>query len=395
MAQMSLNSTGSLILTTEYRSSKAVHCDQFYCGGVNMWRDVFTHQQQGKIIGCETGETITLEHNFKIAAYDNSLKRHVYMSNWKPPHNQNDIQPRLGRWYPGGFVHSLPGIFPKSTLPIRMVGLDEQSIIVDCNHPLAGKELSLGITVNEVRLNEKERGGRCTDWIDEALKKGPGMELPLDEGQADFDEPDKMARLVEDEDGNFYGRPRLVNHIDDQAREHLLNLSEEFIAADMRVLDLMSSMQSHLSPGPHVTGLGMNIEEMQANPVLTEYLVHDLNMSPAFPFADHSFDAICCHLSIEYLLHPQQILRECSRVLTDNGVVMISFSNRWFPEKVTRIWQMLHEFERVGYVMKYMAEEFTDIRTFSYRNWPRPHDDPHYMQLQTSDPLYAVVARKR
>ena len=56
---------------------------------------------------------------------------------------------------------------------------------------------------------------------------------------------------------------------------------------------------------------------------------------------------------------------------------------------------MLGEFERVGYVMQYVAEEFTDIRIFSYRNWPRPDDDPHFLELQISDPMYAIVARKK
>jgi len=396
MSQIDHNSTGNLILSTQYSSSGSIHIDLFFCGGVNMWRDAFTQQQLDTLIGCAAGETVTLEQNYQVIPFESALIRRVPLCNWSPPQGQfQALQPLFGRWYPGGYIRSLPGIFPQSTRPVRIVGIDDKYIEVDCNHPLAGKGISLSMTVDDIRETKKERGGRCTDWIDEALTNGPGIELFPNEGEVYFDQPDKMARLDDDNDTLFYQNPRLVNHIDIQALKLLSQLSGEFITDDMRVLDLMSSVQSHLPPGPSVTGLGMNIEEMRANPTLTDHLVHDLNSDATIPLEEQSFEVICCHLSIEYLLQPQHILRECARLLTDQGCILISFSNRWFPEKVTLIWQTLHEFERVGYVMKYVAEEFTDIRTFSYRNWPRPHDDPYYMQLQTSDPVFIVVAKKK
>ena len=396
MEHVADNSIGSFILSTSYRSAKTRHTDHFYCSGVNMWRDFFSEDHKRIIFGTGVGDSITLLEDHRYIDHDLALRREVKKEHWQPAAGQNHTpRPRLGRWYPQGFMRNLPGIFPQSTNPMRITADYDESCEVDYNHPLAGKDLTIRVQINELSSTTKERGGRCTDWIEEALANGPGMELFLKEGEVDFEEPEKMARVADGEDSLFYQQPRLVNHIDETARAHLLGISKKYIFPDMRVLDLMSSMQSHLPPCQSVTGLGMNAAEMQANAILTDHLVHDLNAQPGLPFSACSFEAICCHLSFEYLLYPEKVLLECSRLLTDEGVLLISFSNRWFPEKVTRIWQLLHEFERVGYVMQHVAREFSDISTFSFRNWPRPYDDPHYMQIQTSDPVYVIVAGKK
>jgi hypothetical protein len=54
-----------------------------------------------------------------------------------------------------------------------------------------------------------------------------------------------------------------------------------FLSDDIKILDLMSSWQSHLpetSNSRHVSGLGLNETELQNNDALNDYLVHDLNV---------------------------------------------------------------------------------------------------------------------
>jgi len=54
----------------------------------------------------------------------------------------------------------------------------------------------------------------------------------------------------------------------------------------MRVLDLMASLDSRLPQtmaGLDVAGLGMNTEELAANPRLSERVVQDLNACPVLP----------------------------------------------------------------------------------------------------------------
>lgn len=52
-------------------------------------------------------------------------------------------------------------------------------------------------------------------------------------------------------------------------------------------------------------GLNLWREELESNPRLDERLVHDLNADPLLPFAEESFDAVLCALSVEYLVRPR------------------------------------------------------------------------------------------
>jgi hypothetical protein len=72
---------------------------------------------------------------------------------------------------------------------------------------------------------------------------------------------------------------------------------------------------------------------------------------------------------------------------------VLSFSDRWFPAKVTRLWLELHEFERLGFALDLLlqAGRFTGLETLSVRNWWRPEDDPHIRQTWVSDPVYMAV----
>ncbi len=74
-----------------------------------------------------------------------------------------------------------------------------------------------------------------------------------------------------------------------------------------------STWISHLPPEVsygEVVGLGLNREELAANPRLTRFVVHNLNTRPALPFADGSFDAAGLAVSIDYLTHPVTVLRD-------------------------------------------------------------------------------------
>ncbi|MDP7501370.1 MAG: class I SAM-dependent methyltransferase, partial [SAR324 cluster bacterium] len=145
-----------------------------------------------------------------------------------------------------------------------------------------------------------------------------------------------------------------------------------------------------------VVGLGMNREELRLNPKLDQNLVHDLNQDPELPFEDQTFDTVLCSLSIEYLLEPVKMLEEARRILVPGGLLLISFSNRWFPPKVIRIWTELQEFERTGMVLQWLKEAsgFHTLESFSLRELPRPEDDRYRKLSPFSDPIYAVWAYK-
>lgn len=78
--------------------------------------------------------------------------------------------------------------------------------------------------------------------------------------------------------------------------------------------------------------------QLAKNPVLTEYTVQDLNTTPKLPYADASFDAVTCTVSIDYLTKPFDVVAECHRVLRPGGVMACGISNRCFPTKAVAVW---------------------------------------------------------
>ena len=143
--------------------------------------------------------------------------------------------------------------------------------------------------------------------------------------------PGFFERLDESDDERFYAQPRLVTHIDDATIEVLTGLYREQLPAGAHVLDLMSSWVSHLPPEvgyPRVAGLGMNRPELEANPRLHDFEVHNLNREPELPFGEAEFDAVLCAVSIQYLTRPVEVLSSVRRVLRPGGGFLIGISRR-------------------------------------------------------------------
>jgi SAM-dependent methyltransferase len=147
-----------------------------------------------------------------------------------------------------------------------------------------------------------------------------------------------FSRQDEGPDDAFYGPKRLVTHIDDGAIAAVGTLYAD-LGITGRVLDLMSSWVSHFDASPeHLTVLGMNGQELAANPAAAERVVHDLNADPTLPFADESFDDAVCCVSVDYLTRPIEVFAEVARVLRPGGRFVTTFSNRCFPTKAIRGW---------------------------------------------------------
>ena len=195
-----------------------------------------------------------------------------------------------------------------------------------------------------------------------------------------------FQRLDETPDAEFYAAPRLVTHIDDGAIAAVTGLYREYFPAGGAILDLMSSWVSHLPPEAsyrRVTGLGMNAEELAANPRLDAWVVHDLNAEPRLPFADGEFDAAGCCVSIDYLVRPVEVLGDLARVLRPDAPVVITFSNRRFPTKVIALWEALDDAGHAQLVAHYLraAGGWTDMVGLD-------------RSPEVGDPLLAVVARR-
>lgn len=142
--------------------------------------------------------------------------------------------------------------------------------------------------------------------------------------------PADFRRLDESSDENFYKTPRFVEHIDNYAVESLTKYHDDLIADikndNLAIIDLCSSWTSHISKSSKISkfvGIGMNEEELRRNKLLTQSFVQDFNKNYLVPFPDESFDVALIQLSIDYLIHPIEFLREVHRVLRFGGVVVI------------------------------------------------------------------------
>ena len=165
-----------------------------------------------------------------------------------------------------------------------------------------------------------------------------------------------FAREDESADAGFYRQPRLVTHIDDATIAALTAFYAEFLPPMSRVLDLMSSWVSHLPDVEYaqVAGLGMNAEELAANPRLTDSVVHDLNERPALPYEDDSFDRAVVAVSVQYLVQPIEVFTDLRRVLARGGRVAVAMSHRCFPTKAILAFRALPPNDRVRLVASYL-----------------------------------------
>ncbi|HAO20972.1 MAG TPA: SAM-dependent methyltransferase [Desulfobacteraceae bacterium] len=387
---------------SDWKNESASHTDIFYADRINFWRDIFPPQLYKALIYRCIGDSAEIEFTpgEVIPVYDDRKLFQIRNSQFeKKIRSDAFINPRPGRFYPKGLLKDIANVFKENIVPFRCTKVADSEIQVDFNHPLAGKAFQLRTLICDVKNKHSDRGGSLTDWID-AITDGPGMQARWKGQPTDFFSDDPFRRSDETPDGHFYEKPRFVNHLDDTAIAHIRNLYGRLIKPKSRVLDLMSSWTSHLPANlelPQLTGLGLNAEELKQNERLTEYVAHDLNENPILPFEDGHYDAVICTVSAEYMIRPFDVFAETARILKPGGVFILSFSNRWFAPKVIRIWQEIHEFERMGLVTEYFLQtgKFEKISTLSIRGYPRPETDKYYSQQFFSDPVFAVWGTKR
>ena len=196
-----------------------------------------------------------------------------------------------------------------------------------------------------------------------------------------------FRRFDESSDAQFYATPRLVAHIEPETIEAVTRLYRELLLENGEILDLMSSWISHLPPEMNfarVAATGMNGRELEANPRLSDFAVHDLNANPKLPFEDAAFDAALCCVSVQYLTRPVEVFADVARVCRAGAPLIITFSNRCFPTKAVAAWQQLDDRGHLELVAHYLelagGWEHIEARDCT------PHP--------AREPLLAVTARR-
>jgi hypothetical protein len=127
--------------------------------------------------------------------------------------------------------------------------------------------------------------------------------------------PLDFARADQQDDGSFYAVPRLVYHIDEPAVAALTQYYRNNIPPGSRILDICSSWVSHYPMEfpkimKRISATGMSALELKFNDQLTDFQAKNLNDDPKLPYEDNSFDVVTCVVSIDYLIHPIEVLKE-------------------------------------------------------------------------------------
>ena len=394
--------TADLFFQLDWSSGQAQHTEALSGFSVNFWRDILPRRLYEELMGAQTGDQVQLHlSSEELLAQNNwhasdTIERRQFDAQalFGEP-----LQPRMGRFYPKGVLKDVAGVFRANVDPFRCVQVDNGRIGIEMGHPLAGRAVDIQVTAGSIRSKLLERGGTTRHW-GELITHGAGMQARWKGTPTDFFSDGPFQRRDEAPDDRFYAQPRLVQHIDDTAIDMLKQIYSRFLEKGMKVLDLMSSWQSHM-PSPaslrQLTGLGLNEAELQKNPHLNDFVVQDLNRYPQLPFDDASYDAVVCSVSVEYLIHPQTVFSEVARILVPGGPFVVTFSNRWFDSKAIRLWSRLHEHERMGLVLEYFQFDglYTDLHTYSVRGLERPAHDKYYGQIPYADPIYTVWGRRK
>ena len=391
---------GSYDLTLTWRSQFAVHKDRLHVDAVDLVRAIFPADMKQAVSQLDSGETVRLEfekgtlvpsaHSSNIITFDEAL--------FETQQGPLKIKPAVGRFYPQGLASAALNCARNNFTPFRLITHAHGKMVADKNHPLSLYPLRLEtrcIKHKQSVSGQKNIGIDIAEWV---THNGPGMQAPYIDRDTDFFSPYPFRQSEDLDDESFYQSPRLVNHLDSTAIAQVKKIYARLLKPGDYILDLMSSFVSHIPEdldGYSATGLGMNAEELQANPQLSDHVVHNLNRQPELPFGDDQYDAVLCTVSVEYLTHPIEIFREVGRVTRKGGIFVITFSNRWFPGKEIQPWSEMHPFERMGLVLDFFRKSgcFECLQTESIRGIPRPLQDPHVSQTQHSDPIFAVYGK--
>ena len=381
-----------------WHSDIARHTDQLVAPKLNLWRDILPFELEPELMDkpvdhvahryFAAGKFIVPYQadkcfNLSQRAFHRKLRSHI------------DVEPRAGRFYPRAFIHGSRGIFPDEMQPFRVGNVSDDMLCCDLNNALSNKALDVSVRIMAIWAGGKEQSRSCNDIAEMLTANGPGMQSRWRGQPTDFWHDNPFARVADGADAAFYAKPRLVSHVDVTASQEISRLYQRLLPTGGRVLDLMASWESHLVEDHDlgtVVGLGMNGEELAANPLFSDYRVQDLNVTPRLPYDDAAFDAVICSLSVEYLVNPFEVFAEVARVLKPGGRFIVTFSNRWFPPKVINTWENLHEFERPALVLEYFHRDglFDELETWTLRGLPRPADDKYADRRADSDPVFAV-----
>ena len=396
---MDYSSYADVELKIEWQSDHVTHCERHYFQGINFWRDYFPGRIGDRLISSPDGEWVTenIHASEIVPAYSASGIMQLDNRKIRPTNSEGArANLRKGRFYPRSIIAGTAGVTAEEILPLRVVSVDEDCFTVDLNHPLARHTLAISLrVVGERYTGKEERGGRCRDIVYELLMNGPGLQsAPPD--AIDFHYDENFYRIDDRDDALLYQQANFEDTFDRASASELSALYSNYLQNDYRVLDMMCGAQSYLplNIDVHATGIGLNLDELQANTQLENYVVQNVNSDKDLPFGDNQFDVVVFTAAVEYLVDPVTSFNELSRITRPGGHIIVTFTDHWVASKSIRLWTELYPFERMGLVIDYFnrAAGLNPLHTETIQGLLRPEDDRDVDRKLYADPVFAVVA---
>ncbi len=204
----------------------------------------------------------------------------------------------------------------------------------------------------------------------------------------------QRQKIDESNDEDFYFNPKFVYHLDSNFRNYLSSLYKNEIKDYSTVLDLMSSWDSYLPSDKtfkKVIGHGLNKEELVKNKSLNSFWIQNFNVNQNIPLDSGTVDCCLMVAAFQYLQYPEKLTKEIVRILSDEGKIIVSFSNRAFWHKAPNIWTSSTEDERLKYVRRVLVtngfKEPRIIKKFNVKTF-------NLIPFFKNDPFYCLIATK-
>jgi len=204
----------------------------------------------------------------------------------------------------------------------------------------------------------------------------------------------QRQKLDESNDEDFYSNPKFVYHLDANFRNYLSSVYKNEIKDNSTILDLMSSWDSYLpleNKYKKVIGHGLNRDELEKNKILDSFWNQNFNLNQKIPLDNCSIDYCLMVAAFQYLQYPEALIRDIARILSNEGKIIISFSNRAFWHKAPNIWTTSTEDERLKYVRKVLISNgFKEPRIIKKFN----EQGLNFLPFLKNDPFYCLIATK-
>lgn len=199
-----------------------------------------------------------------------------------------------------------------------------------------------------------------------------------------------FQRIDDGDDASYFETCDENFSMDPGGRLAVTSLYRATLSPEAEILDLMAGPQTALPDDlsyPFVTGLDASEKLMRGNARLSSRVIFDLNGGAPLPFSDSCFDDLLLCDGLPYLTNPQHVISQAERVLRPGGALIVTFSDRFYPQKAFALWQALEAEDRVRLVTILMTRAgLAEMDTGDVT----PPEDLNAWQ----DTVHAVIGRK-